>query len=239
MVTSPAWPEDIGILIPAFQAAGTLDAFLPRLLCSAPASSILIVDDGSSDATVQVAGAHGIECLCHEKNCGKGAALTTGFSRFMERGVTAIITIDADGQHAIVDLHHFVEFFRQHPDVGICIGKRQFKVGRMPIARIFSNTVTSWFLTVLCGVPILDSQCGYRLYSSSLLRAITITCPRFEMESEVIIKAAKRGFSIRFIEVQTLYFKTKSHIAHIADTIRWIKATLGIWRLYRSTRTSV
>jgi hypothetical protein len=57
------------------------------------------------------------------------------------------------------------------------------------------------------------------------------------MESEVILKAVQAGFPVHFVPVQTLYFKTRSHIAHITDTLRWIKATLGIWRFMKATRS--
>jgi glycosyltransferase involved in cell wall biosynthesis len=230
------WPDEVRILIPAYQAAASLPGFLQDLLKTVPASCLLVVDDGSTDTTSQVAAARSIECIRIEKNSGKGIALKTGFSILLERGAAAVITMDADGQHAPEDLPEFIDWFRKNPGPGLCIGKRDFRPGRMPLARIFSNSITSWTLGRLCGVPVLDSQCGYRLYTAPLLHSITITCPRFEMESEVIIRTARQGFRIGFVGVQTLYFNTRSHIAHVADTLRWIRATLGIWRLYRSTR---
>jgi glycosyltransferase involved in cell wall biosynthesis len=237
MVMTSGWPPDIDICIPTYNAAKSLDPLLSELSQTVPVSQILVVDDGSGDATGHVCRNHGVECLRLERNSGKGSALTAGFSCFMGRGARAVITMDADGQHAAADLPRFVECFKNHPDTGICIGKRAFRARQMPLARIISNTLTSWILSRMCGVPVLDSQCGYRLYSAALLRSISITCPRFEMESEVILKAAHAGFPIRFVEVQTLYFKTQSHIAHFADTLRWVRAAFGIRRLLKATRT--
>ena len=136
--------------------------------------------------------------------------------------------MDADGQHAADDLGLFLEKYRLHPDAGICIGQRTMAKSGMPFMRIVSNTITSCILTWLCKVPISDSQCGYRLYSAALLKKLTIKYPRFEMESEVILKAVGLGFPIRFVKVQTLYFKGMSHISHVADTLRWINAVLEI-----------
>ena len=236
MVTPFGWPDGIFVCIPAYKAAESLHPLLSDCSRTVPVSQILVVDDGSGDATGDVCLSHGVECLRFERNKGKGSALAAGFAALLERGTQAVITMDADGQHAVADLPRFVECFAQYPDTGIYIGKRTFRPGHMPLARIISNTVTSSILSWMCGVPVLDSQCGYRLYSAALLRSISITCPRFEMESEVILKAVHAGFPIRFVEVQTLYFKAHSHIAHIADMLRWVKAAFGIKRLLESTR---
>jgi glycosyltransferase involved in cell wall biosynthesis len=236
MVMTSGWPPGIFVCIPSYNAAETLSPLLSDLSQTVPVSQILVVDDGSGDSTGIVCRDHGVESLRLERNSGKGSALAAGFTRLLGRGAQAVITMDADGQHAVADLPRFVECFKNHPDTGICIGKRAFRTGQMPLARIISNTLTSTILSWMCGVPVLDSQCGYRLYSAALLRSISITCPRFEMESEVIIKAAHTGFPIRFVEVQTLYFKAHSHIAHIADTLRWVKAAFGIRRLLKATR---
>jgi glycosyltransferase involved in cell wall biosynthesis len=234
MTTS--WPGDIHILIPAYNAAASLAVYLPEILVTVPAENILVVDDGSKDATSSLCRNLAVGCMRHSENRGKGAALQTGFSRLLKNGARAIITMDADGQHAVADLPLFVGSFQNEQDVGLYIGKRRFSPSIMPLVRIVSNTFTSRILSRLCGVPIYDSQCGYRLYPAELLTAITLRCPRFEMESEAIIKAVRAGFPVRFVEVQTLYFKSGSHIMHIVDTFRWIKAVMGIWRLYTETR---
>jgi hypothetical protein len=99
----------------------------------------------------------------------------------------------------------------------------------MPFARICSNMITSRILSILSGAKIMDSQCGYRIYASAFLEKITITHGRFEMESEVILKAVHLGFTISFTNVQTLYLNEQSHISHIKDTFRWVRAVIKIW----------
>ena len=227
------WPQDIHVLVPAYQSAGSLEIFLPELFQTVPVQNVCVVDDGSSDATMQVCRKNGVRCERHEINRGKGIALAAGFAVLLQKGASGVITMDADRQHAVSDLRLFLSCFRTRPDAGIIIGKRSFKPGIMPLARICSNAITSRILSLMCGVPILDSQCGYRLYSARFLKSITITCPRFEMESEVILKAARLSFPVLFVDVQTLYFRSASHISHVADTLRWIKATTGVWRLLK------
>jgi glycosyltransferase involved in cell wall biosynthesis len=223
-----AWPGEIHILIPSFQSEGSLKRFLPELLNVVPATNIYVVDDGSTDDTGKCCNSLILNYLRHSENKGKGAALATGFAFLLERGAEGIITMDADGQHSVDDLPYFLEEFKAHPDSGIIIGCRSMKPGRMPINRICSNRLTSFILRLLTGVSILDSQCGFRLYSAQFLRRISIVYPRFEMESEVILKAAHLGFPINFVPIKTLYLKGTSHISHVVDTARWVKALIGI-----------
>jgi hypothetical protein len=138
--------------------------------------------------------------------------------------------MDADGQHAIADIPGFLAALDEDRGVGMVIGARSMKFGIMPVARIFSNRTTSAFLSLLSGRRIHDSQCGFRLYSAELLRLVHLQYDRFEMESEIILKAARLGFETRFIAVQTLYLSGRSHIAHLRDTIRWVLAVMGVWR---------
>jgi glycosyltransferase involved in cell wall biosynthesis len=226
----PNWPEDTFVLIPSYKSAELLKEFLPRLLKYVPQKQICIVDDASGDETGVVCDAFKIVCLNHPVNRGKGAALDTGFKYLLnQKKAKWVITMDADGQHAPEDLANFLDTVQKNPLLGISIGCRTMKIGVMPFARICSNRITSFILSVFTGVPILDSQCGYRIYSAELLKKLNIEYQRFEMESEVIIKAARLGFQIGFTPVQTLYLNGPSHISHLKDTFRWVKAVIGVW----------
>jgi glycosyltransferase involved in cell wall biosynthesis len=230
MSLSPeTWPRDIFICIPAYQAAETLAGLLATLLKTVPPGNVLAVDDGSTDGTESLCSRAGVGFVRHAANRGKGAALATGFAVLLDQGAGAVITMDADGQHAVTDLDTFLQELRHHPEAGIIIGRRRFGKGGMPLSRRISNTLTSCILSLLCGARVPDSQCGYRLYSARLLRQLPITCTRFTMESEVILKAARVGFPVRSVPVQTLYLQGPSHISHLTDTVRWIRAVLGIW----------
>ncbi len=220
------WPESVHILVPSYRSANLLSKFLPDLLRFVPVSQVLVVDDASEDNTPDICSGFGITCLKHEINRGKGAALRTGFKYLLEKGTSWIITMDADGQHSPEDLHCFLDTIKETPDVGICIGSRTMKPGIMPFWRICSNRLTSWSLSLITGARILDSQCGYRIYSSALLRSISIEYDRFEMETEVIIKSIRKGYRVSFTKVQTLYLNDLSHISHLNDTLRWVKAVL-------------
>jgi len=222
------WPSDIAVCIPSYRSAPLLAKLLPRVLLYVPAADIIVVDDASRDDTPEVCAGHRVHCLSHALNRGKGAALVTGFHYCISTGKKWVISMDADGQHDPEDLPKFVAASRCTPAPGICIGARSMQPGIMPPERILSNRLTSGILSLFCGIPIADSQCGYRLYSIDLLSRTDISYRRFEMESEIILKAAFLGFPVTFIGIQTLYLKGPSHISHVADTIRWIIAVLRI-----------
>jgi glycosyltransferase involved in cell wall biosynthesis len=224
-----SWPENICICIPAYKAAGTLEKFLPELLDVAPAENIIVIDDASGDTTGEGCKRYGITCIAHSVNKGKGGALRTGF-RFLEKkgDVSWVFTMDADGQHTIADIPVFLDYIGKHPQTAICVGKREMRIGKMPAARILSNRITSSIMSAYCGQPILDSQCGYRIYSLAFVTSITIEYNRFEMESEVLLKAASAGYSVGFVPIQTVYLDGTSHISHFYDTIRWVRAVLSV-----------
>ncbi|MCU0372807.1 MAG: glycosyltransferase family 2 protein, partial [Ignavibacteria bacterium] len=141
--TTRLWPRDFAVLIPAYNAGNALAKQLPALTAAIPAASICVVDDGSNDTTAEICRVNGIHCLCHPINRGKGAALRTGFSFLLEHDFSWILTLDADGQHAVSDIPSLVAEARANPRAGIILGARTISLATMPPARIFSNSVTS------------------------------------------------------------------------------------------------
>jgi glycosyltransferase involved in cell wall biosynthesis len=229
------WPKDTYILVPSYKSAGTLRPFIKSLAETVPKEYICVVDDASGDGTYEFCKDFGIDCVRHGRNRGKGAALRTGFSHIIgntgiNTNINWILTMDADGQHSPADIPRFINESRKHPAPGICIGARSMRLGAMPPARILSNRLTSLILSILTGRRVLDSQCGYRLYSAEFLKSAQIEHNRFQAESELIQKAAAKHFPVRFVRVRTLYLEDGgSHISHLPDTLRWIAAVLRVW----------
>jgi UDP-N-acetylglucosamine---dolichyl-phosphate N-acetylglucosaminyltransferase len=239
-VTIPQWPADTFVLIPSYKSAVTLKTLLPRIQTLVPARNICVVDDGSLDGTNLLCRDFGVHCIAHYSNQGKGASLADGF-RFLLKNLDArwIVTMDADGQHAIEDVPRFIDSVRRDASAGLCIGKREKAVYKMPVSRILSNGLTSLILSILVGQRMLDCQCGFRIYSKQLLERVVCKYTRFEMESEIILRAAYYRFPIKFVKVQTLYFNENSHISHVKDTIRWLRAVTDVWlELHKNKRIS-
>lgn len=227
---STKWPEHIAVLIPAYKAADLLTKLIPEILTYVPSHQILIVDDASEDDTITICRSFSITTIQHPINKGKGAALQSGFDYLIINmpKIKWIITMDADNQHSPDDLPLFAREAEKHPTIGIGIGHRSMNIKYMPLERILSNRLTSLILGLFCGIPVKDSQCGYRIYNTRLLKCVQCIYNRFEMESEIIMKAAFMRFPITFIPIQTLYLNGPSHISHLCDTVRWISTVIKI-----------
>lgn len=212
----------IAVLIPAYNSEDTIGPLLHSITPILPDATLFVVDDGCTDATAEISRAAGAEVLVHAQNRGKGAALKTGFEVILAREFDWIFTVDADGQHDPASLPLFVTAARNGADM--IIGNRLHNRTGMPWPRLFSNTVTSWLLSRRTGVRIKDSQCGYRLIRSDLLRAFPLVTDNFELESEIIIKAALARYQICFVPIETIYHPHgPSKISHALDTWRFIK----------------
>ena len=214
------------VLISAFNAAETLGALLEQLSRAGRFDHIVVVDDGSIDTTAAVARNAGVCLLRHERNRGKGAALRTGFEYVVSSTeATDVVTLDSDLQHDPSTIPAFLEA-RQRSGADIVVGVRKRFGSGMPLNRVFSNAVTSALVSARTGVSIADSQSGFRLISRQVLKAITLEQDGFEAETELLIKASRRGFTIYGIPIATIYRGGKSHMTHVATTVGFLKTLL-------------
>lgn len=190
----------IGVVIPAYNAGGTIGAVVTG--ARPHASSLLVVDDGSSDDTEFNARDAGAEVLRHERNRGKGAALRTGFSRMLEIGVSAVVTLDADSQHDPADIPRFIEIYRdREPD--LIIGSRHDDFTGMTRARRMGNRFSSGALEFFTGLDLPDSQSGYRLYSAGFLRDLPLRRSSYDAEMEALLHAARGRRRIERIRIRS------------------------------------
>ncbi len=211
------------VLIPAYNAGTSLEELVNRLHRSVGDMQVIVVDDGSIDNTAEIAHLVGATVLRHDKNCGKGAALQTGFDFFKKQSdVEFIITLDADLQHRPEDIQNILST-QHHTSADIVIGWRERTGTKMPVHRILSNTLTSALVSLKTGIKIKDSQCGFRLIRKRVLDNIQLESNGYEAETEFLIKAARLKFKIEFVPVCTVYSNEKSYMTHWATTINFIK----------------
>lgn len=217
----------IAVLIPAYQAAAQLGEVLLRIAALADAPEVLVVDDGSRDATALVARTFGARVHSFAANRGKGHALLAGFERLADRD--AVVTLDADGQHPPEAIPDFLRAAEAGGD--LVIGARE-RTPDMPAARRFANAFSSGWTSGIAGQRIEDSQCGYRLYRRAVLERTPVTAGRFEFESEIAVRAARLGFRISHVPIPTVYGDEHSQIRVFRDVPR-IVGTLARLSLER------
>lgn len=210
----------ICILIPGYNEEKTIGQVVSK--ARKVISDVIVIDDGSTDNTYQIAKNAGAIVIRHEVNKGKGAALKTGFKYALEHYYQAVITMDSDGQHDVDDIPNFLNTLREKK-ADIVIGSRMENLSTMPAIRKFTNKLTSYVSSLLMHQKVDDSQSGFRLINSDVLRSITLETDRYDTESEILIKASRAGFRIKSVPIKTIYGQEKSKINPLIDTYRFIR----------------
>lgn len=206
---------NVAALVPAYQAAAHLGEVLMRLQALPSPPHVLVVDDGSRDATAEVARQFGVRVHSFAANRGKGHALLAGFE--LLRDFDGVVTLDADGQHPPECLPALVEAADRGAD--LVLGRRAIG-GDMPPARRFANRFSSAWVSAIAGQRISDSQCGYRLYRRDVLARTPVRASRYEVETEMAVRAARLGFRVAEVEIPTVYGDETSHLSPTRDVPR-------------------
>ena len=219
--------DRICILVPAYNAESTLGSVLERIRPLGIDS--VVVNDGSGDGTKRVALEYGALLLEHPSNLGKGAALRTGFNYILEKSYQVVITLDADGQHDPSEIPSLLRIFHSvKPD--IIIASRAGEFSRMTFLRRFWNRLGAKAVARFCHSDITDSQSGYRLIRTEILKEIRLFTSGYETELELLIKACKKGFNV--LSVPTIAPRVDgtafSHFRPVADTWSECKLFLRI-----------
>ncbi len=221
--------DKISVLIPAYNAERTIGSVLEKV--RALGLEVIVVDDGSIDRTGEIALRFGAEILKHPRNLGKGAALRTGFEHILQKGYDLAITLDADGQHDPAEIPSLLKAFeRVRP--GLLIASRAGEFHRMTFLRRFWNRLGVKAVARLCHADITDSQSGFRLIRTKVLRDISLTTTGFEMELELLIKACKRGVGVLSIpiHVSRVDGTSSSHFRPVTDT--WLVCKIFLRSLF-------
>ncbi len=207
------------VIIPAYNEEKNIGEVIRK--CKKHIDQIIVVDDGSRDNTLQIAKAMNVITLVNEKNKGKTETLRRGFCKGLEEGGEIFLLIDGDGQHNPDEIPLFLEKIQEGFD--LVIGARKFDNKIMPKIRILANSISSYLVSLICGIRIEDSQSGYRAVRREVLEKINLTSNRFQVDTEMIIKAAKYGFHICSVPIETIYHsEAKSKINQIVDPIKFV-----------------
>ena len=188
------------MIVPALNEEASLPRTLDEVRRAAPQVDLLVVDDGSSDATAEVVRARGVPVLQHAVNLGVGAALQTGFRWAVERGYEIGIQLDADGQHDPRDLETLIAPVREGR-CDVSIGSRYVSrtAYRAPLSRRLGMLLFSGVVRLLTGQTIHDTTSGYRAYGRRVMEVCQHDFPKDFPDAPLLIDLARRGF--RCLEV--------------------------------------
>jgi glycosyltransferase involved in cell wall biosynthesis len=215
------------VIVPALDAATTVGDVVDDLAAHLRGTPIVVVDDGSADATGRVAAQHGAAVLRHERNRGKGAAIVTGLREAERRGHDVAVTVDADGQHPARSARLLLE---QEQPRSLVLGVRDLLRDGAPGANRFGNEVSNYFLSRFAGRPLRDTQCGLRRYPVSETLALGTRAAGYAFEAEVVLRALARGLPLVEVPVHVVYpaeDRRVSHFRNVRDPARIVFAVLG------------
>jgi glycosyltransferase involved in cell wall biosynthesis len=205
-------------IIPAFNAESSIGEVIDRT--REYLRQVIVVNDGSTDHTGEVARSRSIEVISIPSNRGKGYALRLGFSHALSNGCSSILTLDADGQHDPADIPTFLQAHEEDSQA-ILVGSRMAQAGRFPRQRYYSNRAAVFFISKALGQYLEDTQCGFRLYPAEAIRPIELTTSHFQTETEILLRAAHLGIRIGSVPVRNIYWNgnaPKSNFRPVVDT---------------------
>ncbi len=204
------------VLIPTYNNSKTIEAVIQSTLeyCD----DIIVINDGCTDTTSEVLAKYPqLTVITHSVNLGKGVALRDGFAKAVELGFDYAISIDSDGQHYPKDFILFLDKIEASPG-SLIIGARNMSVENVPNKSTFGNKFSNFWFWAVTGIPLPDTQSGYRLYPVQRLKKIWLFTTKFELEIEVIVKAAWRGIPVVSVPVSVYYAPQGERVSHFVPS---------------------
>lgn len=220
----------VAFVIPAYDAEATLGPVVRELLSRArdggfAENAVIVVNDGSRDRTAEVARESGALVLEHARNRGKGRALLLGLSHAAERGARAAVTLDADGQHPPEEALRLA--LAPHPPGALVLAVRDLTGAGAPAKNRFSNGFSNLWMSWFARRRLRDTQCGLRRYPLPDVLGLGLRGERFELESEVIVRAIRAGIPVVEVPARVVYPQERTtHFRSVADPARIVARLL-------------
>jgi glycosyltransferase involved in cell wall biosynthesis len=218
----------VAAVIPAYHEEKHIGDVVRRTLLQLV--NVLVVDDGSTDATADEARKSGADVIVHEQNLGKGESIKSGFRYWLEHGATYVIILDGDGQHLPEEIPRFLSTAASS-GAKLLVGSRMNDVREMPLLRRAVNRYMSRKISRACGQEIPDTQCGFRMVQREIIPDLLGGTERFDYETEMLILTSRAGCRIASVAISTVYSDEVSSIHPVRDTLRFFK----LMRRYRKS----
>lgn len=192
------------IVIPAYNEADVI-ADVVREVQAAGDYTIIVVDDGSRDATFKMAGSLAdVIALRHKINRGKGAATKTGIVAANKLDADIVVTMDGDGQHDPGDIEALIQPICAG-ECDVVLGTRPKVKGEMPFIKIIANKIGNIVTWLLYGIHVSDSQSGFRAYSRFAATIIDTKADKYEYDSKVIREINNNRLKFTEVPIKVRY----------------------------------
>jgi len=212
-------------IIPAYNEEKRIEAVIRKT--KKYVKKVIVVDDGSTDHTFEVAQREADSVLRHLINMGKGVALKTGISAALDEKPDIVVILDGDGQHDPKDIPKLVaRLVKQRAD--IAIGSRQLG-GEMPAVLRIGNSIIRSTFAMLFGKHIQDTQSGFRAFTANACSLLQWQSTRYEVETEILINALRRGMRVVESPIRTVYLDRHKGTT-VVDGMKII-ARMVCWRM--------
>lgn len=219
----------ISIILPAKNEAASLGELLPRVRRPLPDAEIIVVDDGSTDATAQIARDNGAHLVPHPYSLGNGAAVKAG-----ARAATGevLVFMDADGQHDPADISRLLEKLESGYDM--VVGARS-RTSQASVGRCVANSFYNWFASLMTGHKIEDLTSGFRAVRAEQFRRFLYLLPNgFSYPTTITMALFRSGNPVGYVPITAArrMQDTASHIRPVRDGIRFLLIMFKVATLY-------
>ncbi|MGH8190058.1 MAG: glycosyltransferase family 2 protein [Rhodanobacteraceae bacterium] len=215
------------VVVPCLNEEQAIGELLQGVL--AHCRDVIVIDDGSTDRTAEIAAALPVTLIRHHARRGKGEALRSGFRKALELGASGVLTMDGDGQHDPADIPRILAAANRFPGA-LVIGARMLERERQPNARRRANDFADWGISWGCGRPVADTQSGQRWYPRAVVELVELQAQDFVFEAAVLI-AASRDLDLPIVSIPIAcrydHDARHSHFRSVRDTLRITWYTLG------------
>jgi len=219
--------SSISIIIPAKNEAEGLKTFLP-LLCQQYASNeIILVDDGSTDDTANIAKAFGLKVISHPYSMGNGASLKTG-ARHATGDI--LIFMDGDGQHQASDIQPLLKKYQQGYDLVVGARSKHHQASTM---RWLGNSLYNAIATSLVGQPVLDLTSGFRVVNAEKFKEFMHLIPNgFSCPTTITLAFFRSGYAVAYVPIEVKQRIGVSHLKPLSDGLKFLLIIYKMATLY-------